>query len=45
MSERFGHCTGHDPSLHLVEMGQYYLEESRELISTGLHKASLYRAY
>jgi hypothetical protein len=45
MSKRFGHGTGHDASLHLVEMGQYYLEESRELISTDLHRTRLHRAY
>ena len=44
-TQRFGHCTGHDASLHLVQMGQYYLEESRELISTDLHRTRLHRAY
>jgi hypothetical protein len=45
MTEGFGHRSSHDTSLYLVEVGQYYLEESRELISADLHQARLYRAY
>ena len=42
---RLGHGTGHHTALQLVQMGQDHLEESRELISAGLHQATLHRAY
>ena len=30
--------TSHHPALHLVQVELYHLEESRELIPTGLHQ-------
>ena len=44
-SETLGHRTGYHTALQLVQVGQDHLEESRELISTGLHQPILHRAY
>ena len=43
-SERLGHGAGHHPALEFVQMRLNHLEESRELISTGLHQTILHRA-
>ena len=37
--------TGDDPALHLVHVGLYHLEESREPLFGDLHMAILLRAY
>ena len=43
-AEHLSCCTGDDPALHLVHVGLYHFEESRESFFGDLHQA-LIRAY